>query len=168
MIDKVKHKILKSDIQLKINGFNDFRVYKTNIVEIPIMVGLKEETIIAAVVPEIRPKICRVGLDSIVTKFKENNMVLADQYLDKGNSNNIDILLGVNSADILPIHAVSFGVKGNKSLLYYSRAGILLCGQISLLQKNVEHLAYVKDLTDKFDSFFQSATLDTSSLNKSR
>lgn len=139
---KLKCKVLQSNIILNIKGFNDNKYYKTHIIQIDVKIKNELNNIVAAVVPVIHTK-ANIPPPQVLKAFHENKISLADKHLGNIKNREIHILLGVSGAHILPVHACSFGTKNNMSLLYYTSLGIMLAGDINTLIKNIPHLNMV-------------------------
>ena len=102
--EQLKFKVLDT-MEIKINGINCSKPYKTKLVEVPVYIG-GELTIISAIcVPEINIKLKIKDLDIVVSKFKSNNLILADKTLcnsdEKDVISNIDLILGADNAQIV-------------------------------------------------------------------
>ena len=105
----------------------------------------------ALVVPSISTSV-KGKFAPIIKAFNKAGIELADKSL--GNSNNVDILLGVDAAHILPVHAFTFGENDNHSIVYHTRIGVMIAGNISRLYENVSHLHLLKSFIAKFNSVF--------------
>ena len=81
MAKKLKLKIVKSQFQLGIHGFNSSRKINTRVVELP--VAKSHEPIWAVCVPEIRTNLVLPGLGKIVEAFKIRGYKFADAKLMK-------------------------------------------------------------------------------------
>ena len=69
-----------------------------------------------------------------------------------GFDEGVDILIGADSVGIIPVHCCNFGPEGQKSLIYYCAAGIMLARDMTLLMKNLKHVGLVKDFIRKIDT----------------
>ena len=90
--------------------------------------------IVAAVVLFINPKI-NMPSSEILTAFQQNKLPLADKHLGNKNNREINIILGVQGAHVLPLDTCAFGINDNISLLYYTSCGILLADDLNKLSK---------------------------------
>jgi hypothetical protein len=118
-----------------------------------VTLGNKYVKVRAVVVPDIKSKIKSSHFPSIIKKFKEQNIPLADTHLiDKNDDGKIDMLLGVDYAHILPVHACYFGGENRLSLLYYTSKGIMLAGNMSNLLDACIRLEIIKEYIEKIHS----------------
>ena len=147
---KLKYKIIQSNIMLNIKGFNETKYYQTHIIEFDVKIKNKIHSIIAAVVPSIQTKV-NIPNPQILKTFKERKISLADKHLGNKSNREIHILLGVNGAHILPVNACSFGLTTNPSLLYYTSLGMLLAGDLNNLIKNLPYLHILKNFMEQVD-----------------
>ena len=152
LLSKIKHKIIRKDVSIKISGFNESKLVKTNIVEAEIQFGSKLRKFIAIVIPEIKAKIKCKEIEILKKSFAELGVILADKFL--GDDGSVDLLLGVDNAHILPIQSCSFGFKSKPSLIYYCAAGVMLAGNIDVLKSNLPNLYLVKSFIEKFNRNF--------------
>lgn len=152
LLSKIKHKIIRKDVSIKISGFNESKLVKTNIVEAEIQFGSKLRKFIAIVIPEIKAKIKCKEIEILKKSFAELGIILADKFL--GDDGSVDLLLGVDNAHILPIQSCSFGFKSKPSLIYYCAAGVMLAGNIDVLKSNLPNLYLVKSFIEKFNRNF--------------
>ena len=151
LVNKVSCKNIKSNINLKITGFNSSQMYTSRTVEISTIINDRIRKFNAFVVPEIKTKV--KNYSNIKAEFDRQCIPLADKMLgDQNDSGTIDILLGVDSAYVLPVHSASFGTTSNLSLLYYTGLGVMLAGRVSTLETNLPHLSYFKDYMSRVDS----------------
>jgi hypothetical protein len=148
---KLNPPIIQENVHVKIGGFNKSKTLVTKIVQLETTLR-KVHKFNAVVVPLIKTKI-KTNLKTITDKFEKAGIVLADGHLDGGDAGTIDILLGVDSAHILPVHSCSFGKVGSPSTFYYTCLGVMLAGDLCTLESNLPHLHMVKSFIDKFNNF---------------
>ena len=135
--NKFKGNMVRDNFNIKITGFNGSKEYNTKIVRFQTMFGKNERKFDAVIVPELKTKISNPNLNEVKECFMSNNIKLADECL--GESDTIDILLGVDYIHNLPVHCCSFGNSPDKmSLLYYTAEGVMLAGNISNLISNLQ------------------------------
>ena len=149
VLDKIKHKTIQKNVQIKVSGFNESRIMDTKIVSISCSILGENVKFNATVVPEIRTKIQSKSFKNIKNAFKTNNLVLADRCL--GDAGFVGILLGVENAHVLPIVSC---VLGDNSMVYYSKIGFLLAGDISVLGKNLASISSLKTTSEKCKNMF--------------
>lgn len=150
---KLKCKILDPNLTMKVSGFNETKIYKSRMLEVQVVLNGKERKIKAAVVPEIKSKINSSQFEKICIEFKKQKIVLADKYLnDSVLGGRVDMLLGVDSAHVLPVQSCSFGPSHKLSLLYFTSCGVMLAGNMSHLVDNFNQLHLVKDFILKINS----------------
>lgn len=147
---RVRHKIVKESVNVTITGFNEVRNLNTKIIELSIPLNGEIRNFQAIVVKNIKSKIKSPLFKDIVRKFAEANIALADKHLNS-NCADIDILLGVDFAHILPVQSVSFGAE-HKSLLYNTCNGVMLAGNLVHLMENLQSLHLVKETFEKLKS----------------
>ncbi|KAL7632972.1 UNVERIFIED_CONTAM: hypothetical protein RMT77_016682 [Armadillidium vulgare] len=157
--EKIKFKVVQSDIMLNIKGFNNQKYYKTYIIEIEVKINNKMCKIVAAVVPSINPKI-NMPSTQILNAFQQNKLPLADKHLGNKNNREINIILGVQGAHVLPLNSCAFGLNDNISLLYYTSCGIVLAGDLNKLGKNLPYLKYVKNFTIQADLLSKNVKIE--------
>jgi hypothetical protein len=149
----LKYKIIQKDITIQITGFNDAKIYTTDIIEFTVALRDRLGKVRAVVVPHIKSKIKSSNFPSIVKEFKRQNIPLADKHLTSENDDGgVDILLGVDFAHILPVHACGFGSEDKMSLMYYTSKGIMLAGDMAILKDSLVRLERIKDYISKIDS----------------
>jgi hypothetical protein len=149
----LKYKVIQKDISIKITGFNDAKIYTTDIIEFSVVLCGRVWKVRAVVVPHIKSKIKSSKFPSIVREFKRQNIPLADKHLTSQNDEGgVDILLGVDYAHVLPVHACGFGSKDKMSLMYYTSKGIMLAGDMSNLADSLVGLDRIKDYISKIES----------------
>lgn len=148
---RLKARVVKRNVRIKIAGFNATKVLTTKLVEFPLQLK-KRVTVTAVVVPEIRTRVNTCGLEELITKAKELKIPLADRMMRPDDPGIVDILLGVDFAQILPVHSCSFGNSSHLSLVYYCSQGIMLAGDVTVLRRNLPHLHLVKTFMRKIDS----------------
>ena len=104
-------------------------------------------------VSEIKTTI-NANLSQIVKSFKECGIKLADKFLDCGDGT-IDVLLGVDSSHVLPVHSCRFGNSEGLSTVYHTATGVMLAGSVENLSCNLPHLHLVKSFIKDFDDHFK-------------
>ena len=77
---------------------------------------------------------------------------LADKYLTRDDGE-IDILLGANGLQVLPVQSRIFGER-EKSLFFYSCEGVMLSGNVTQLLQNATNLNVLKDFISKLHATF--------------
>ena len=151
--DRLNCKIIQNNISVNISGFNGSKKINTKLVEVKMKNASSLCKFAAIVVPHIRAKLKPFSkIELIKNEFDANNIILADRYLhDKGD---IDILLGVDYASVMPVQSCSFGKSDSKSLLYYCDNGVMLAGNLHDLVGNLPHLSLVADFIREFRKLF--------------
>ena len=155
-------RVVKSGIVLNIKGFNESKYYETHIIQIPIKLKHKNAVIQAAVVPDIKTKV-NLPSQEIVKAFHDAKLSLADKHLSNKMCRDIHMILGVNSAHIIPVHVCTVGSDDNISFIYYTCIGILLAGNLNTLNKNIPHIKHLKRFTDTMDQACKPVTIDNTS-----
>lgn len=153
-VERIKHKIIVSNCELCINGFNDSKNLISKVVEVTTNLNNEPRTFRAFVVPSIKTQIKSSYFTKVNKVFKQNKIKLADTHL--GDNGVVDILLGVDYANILPVHSISFGDTNRLSHIYYCAAGIMISGNMSCLLTNARYLDIVRNFMSKVDSMNMS------------
>ena len=134
-------KVVQSNVNLKVNGFNATKDYVTNIVEFSIDVGGKSYSIKAVCVPEISINLKLPNLSRIVEQFTSKGYIMADKklYEEVDSITNIDLILGTKSAYCVKGSDKSFGI--NETSIYTETSfGVMLIGDVNDLLKNLPQL----------------------------
>ena len=152
-LNKSNFKILDSNYVVKVNGFNNSRIFHTKLVELDILLGQYSRKITAVVVPEINTEIDAQKLKCVINGFKAANIELADKFL-RHDSGKIDILLGTDNIHVLPIQSCVVCTENHVSVFYYCCAGVVLVGNVENLIKNLSKLPSLKDFISKISSLF--------------
>ena len=74
-LDKVQHKVLKCHYTIKINGFNEFKIINSKIVEISWVLHNKTRKFQAVVIPEIKTKTSCPNISYIADVFSKNKLL---------------------------------------------------------------------------------------------
>ena len=147
--------VLKPDIKLQINGFNESKLYKTSLIETEVKINDKIHKIQGAVVPEIKVKVKVGKFDEIRQTFHNNGLSLADKRMNDP----IDVLIGAGDIHILPVHACSFGTKGMLAHIYYTSLGIILLGSEANLMHNLKHIAKLHIVLEELSKFIKNVSV---------
>ena len=143
LFNKHKFRVVHPQVKLTVNGFNGNKCYDTEVVEVPIIIGNKNFIITAPVIPSINIKLHLPLLGQAVDVMKSTGFILADKLLNSHSTciDEIDILLGTDSAYCLPIKETQLGTL-NPSIYLESDIGILLSGNLELLISNLKGIEY--------------------------
>ncbi|XP_068245414.1 uncharacterized protein [Palaemon carinicauda] len=141
--------IVKSNITLRVNGFNSSRLYNTCSYKVSMMIGDRLCELEAMSVPSIKTCLKLPGLTSVVQGFIEKGYTVADKYLLNGKDEimDVDFILGSNSAYCLKENTVLFGdLEGNIPSVYsVTPLGIMLIGNLDQMSHNLIHLKNCQD-----------------------
>ena len=148
-----KHVVLNADYKIRINGFNESKVYNTKLVKLFVNLNNFCRPIVAVVVPNIKTKVNASGLKPIVDALKQSKIPIADRFLPS-KCDQIDLLLGADNIHILPTQSCVFGTESHKSLFYVCCQGVMLIGKIENLIKNLPSLSLLQNFIDKIKSTF--------------
>ena len=149
--DRLKCPVIRDNIDINIMGFNESKAIKTKLVRLKSNMNGCTRYFDAFVVPKISSSI-KGDFVPIIEAFKKAGIPLADRSL--GRSNKVDILLGVDAAHVLPVHACTFGEENKHSIVYHTCVGVMIAGNISRLHENLSHLHLLKSFISKFNSTF--------------
>ena len=152
LLAKIRHDVVTSKTQIKISGFNESKIFDTKIVRVNCSIAGKNVELNATVVPEIKTKIKSPNFAKIKSLFAKNNLTLADKCL--GDAGSVGILLGVDNAGVLPLASCVINGDAN-ALVYCSKLGYLLAGDVSVLIRNPSYLEELKSNSEKFQSFLE-------------
>ncbi|XP_068224198.1 uncharacterized protein, partial [Palaemon carinicauda] len=141
--------IVKSNITLRVNGFNSSRLYNTCSYKVSMMIGDRLCELEAMSVPSIKTCLKLPGLTSVVQGFIEKGYTVADKYLLNGKDEIMDVnfILGSNYAYCLKENTVLFGdLEGNIPSVYsLTPLGIMLIGNLDQMSHNLIHLKNCQD-----------------------
>ena len=135
-------KVLKPNLELKINGINTSQHYKSHLVEVPLQLGNSVKTLEAIVMPSIDIKLDLPGLSQIVEKFQSKGYVLADKFLNKSDNfiSQVKFILGTKSSHIITDCDVLLG-KNEDSVYSKTPHGIILKGDVRNLLNDIGNLS---------------------------
>ena len=153
VLKKAKYSVVQPKYVVKVNGFNESKIFNTKLVKIEILLGAHVRQIIAVVIPEIKTKIDATNLKPVLDSFKNAKIQLADKFLHH-NSGTIDILLGADNIHVLPTQSCVLSNNDKNSLFFYCCAGIMLVGKVSSLIENMNKLSSLSDFMHRIDSAF--------------
>lgn len=142
LVDECNLKIVETDIVILVNGVNESRKRKTNLVEVPLIVGERHFLIHAISIPELKVNLKIPGLSQIVRDFSQKGYLLADNLLTDISTeqiSNIDFILGCHDTHVLPEEQISFG-DDPESVYANTHAGILIFGSAERLLENISKL----------------------------
>jgi len=157
--------ILRKNIEITVNGFNESRQYLTNVVGIDLHIGGKVWNLEAVCVPELRTKLSIKNLEKIVSGFKLKGYTLADDMLNCNCNEISDIgfILGTNNSDVMVEQQVAFGRENEQSVFSMTTAGILLMGSSEKLLSNLPYLPEYRPPT--WHPFLTNLVASTASLD---
>jgi hypothetical protein len=152
--EKLSCRVVKTNIDIRITGFNESKLFNTSIVELSAKLNNKTRKFHVVIVPKIKTKIKCTNLEPVCRQFRKELICLVDKNLDTDDGT-VDILLGdyiLDQIHILPVQSCSFGVSNKLSLLYYTCTGIMLAGDVGTLLNNINNLHLLKSFIKKFNS----------------
>ena len=149
---RLKFSVLKNNFKIQINGFNESKTLDTRLVNVQLRINNTVRNFEAVVVPNIRSSVDSSELAELVASFRSCNIELADKYLTRDDGE-IDILLGANGLQVLPVQSCIFGER-EKSLFFYSCEGVMLSGNVTHLLQNATNLNVLKDFISKLHATF--------------
>ena len=134
-------KIVRSNVEIEVGGFNTVKKYTSRVVEVPLSIGDRTYFVEAYTVPKIRFRLVLPGLSEIAQTFVDKGYNLADEYLLHCNDviEDIDFTLGSRSSHCLLTTDVAYG-NNSTSVYADSCIGILLMGEINTIKKDLLHL----------------------------
>ena len=141
LASKLNLTTVQDNLHLTVNGINYSRSYLTKSVKVNFTVGGKEHEIVALCLPSINVDLKLPGLSKVVNEFTNKGYNLADiDLLYSGdNITNIDFILGVNSAYVLP-ETDKLLSENSKCIYSETSAGVILKGDINELLNNLNNL----------------------------
>ena len=152
LANKFKFPVVQNDVKIQINGFNESKVITSKLVSVQLRLNGTVRSFEAVVIPTIRSTVDSSELEEVVTLFKSNNIDLADKTLTLDDGR-IDILLGANAIQVLPVQSCIFG-ENEKSLFFYTCEGVMLSGRVNNLRHNASNLGLLKNFISKIRSTF--------------
>jgi len=142
---ELKFKVLNNSISIRVTGFNSSRKLSAQIVSVPIIIDGKSYDVPAITVPKINISLKLAGLSSVAAEFSRKGYTLADpQLLDNDNIDNLDFVLGTQSAYCLKSSEVAFGPSLN-SIYARTDLGIMLLGDLDVMFRNITYLPVVRE-----------------------
>ena len=150
---KYKLKTVRSNVEIKVGGFNTVQQYTSRIVEVPLTIGDHTYIVQAYTVPMIRFRLVLPGLSEIAQTFADKGYNLADEFLLNCNdvTDDIDFTLGSCSSHCLLTTDVAYGA--NLTSVYSdSLIGILLLGDVTSIKKDLLNLPRMSDVSLKVAS----------------
>lgn len=143
IVNKLAIPLSPRNLYLTIHGFNSSRQIDTKLIEIPLLVGEKSFNINAIVVDKLTTKFKIDGLQNVVNKFRACGYDVADNNYNHITSNivdNIDIVLGSDENQIIPITTVCFGSLHPQSSFYNTPIGVIFTGSIARMTLNLKDI----------------------------
>ena len=139
-------KVIKENVSLSIKGINVQKNYDTKLLELNLQLGGKIFNIEAYCLPSININLDLPDLTGVASKFLSKNFKLADTMLTSSRDkiDNIEFILGVQSAYCLPETEIVFGNSGN-SVYSESPIGTILKGNIDKLKQDLNFLDRKQD-----------------------
>ena len=143
LADKLDLPILENNVKITIDGFNSANTIDTQIVELPLLIGSKRSKVRAIIIDNIRTKFYVKNIDKVVHQFICNGYKIADKWL-LNNSNemvtDIDIIIGTDDDDILPMTSRLFGSGDKPSSFLETEIGVVFSGNVDRMLDNLEYL----------------------------
>ncbi len=155
IVEKYKFEVVKSNVSLTVNGFNNSKDYTANIVKVGLTFGNKLQNIEAIVVPNISIKLKLPKLGHIVSEFNAKGYSLADKNLtpETKEINEIDLILGIKSIHCIPENTVLFGSNTDPSAYINTHLGVILAGETDEMLRNLKALPnLISCMTDAPDT----------------
>jgi hypothetical protein len=101
--------IVEPRLDIKVHGFNVAKTYASKSVTIDVIVENKLVTVRALTIPKIRTNEYNSQLALVKAEFEARGHKMADEYFDSCIPRDIDILIGVDNATVLPFTQVFYG-----------------------------------------------------------
>ena len=124
-------KVVNNKVDLRVNGFNGSKDYKTRMVEVPLRTESGIHNIIAVCIPEIKININLPRLNEIARAFILRGYSLADPFLLDGSNmiRDLQFILGTRSAYCMKSTEKSFGLE-SQSIYADCPQGVMLMGMV--------------------------------------
>ena len=132
-------KVIKSDVNLTIRGFNERKTIKTNIVEVEVKIGNTLRSVPAVCVPSLTKILPNSENANIAKILLSKGYKMADSYILSDPLKDIDIILGIDSFHYLELSSINFGKKQDSCMLS-SVLGIMPIGNSKEFYKNLERV----------------------------
>jgi len=135
--------VVRNNLQITINGFNESSNYNTKIVEVQLCVGGEICRVEAICVPRIKTVLRLPGLPRVASEFCRKGYKLADKNLNNQSSDEISdikFVLGSSNPEVLVEKQVCFGERVPQSVFSETKAGVMLLGNPDHILSNIEYL----------------------------
>ena len=128
-------------VEIKVEGLNSSKKYKTHEVKVPIKFGGKIHNIDAIILPKISTRFAADGVGSLAAGFLSRGYTLADLDLlnDRNIVENLDIVIGINATFSFMNKVVSFG-KEDQSQYLDTPGGVVPIGHSLTGYANLQFL----------------------------
>ena len=137
--------VVKSNVELKISGFNSERKIKTKIVKVPILLNNSKYDIDAVCIDNINTKFVAKGIDKVVSKFESRGYKIADEELKHSNAvGNIKFILGAETDYVLPMNFIRYG-NSEPSTYIETPVGVMFTGKLPKMIENLDYVIESKD-----------------------
>ena len=136
----MEYETLKPDVNLTIRGINESKTVKSRLIRAKLKIGVHSRTVDLLTVPSIDLELKLPQLGSVVDRFNNANLVLADQTLN-ALSTRLDkfvLLLGANNAHVFEGKLIKFG---ERSAYMETPFGIMLIGSLRAMLEDFSHMA---------------------------
>jgi len=135
-IKKLPHRLIQSDVELNISGFNTSKKLRTKVVELCTNIHGRDLKFNAIVAPKINAAVSSPHFSAICDSLKSGAIPIADDRL--GKDPHVDILLGLNGSAEFPVYSHTIGKTDSFSQVFYTPAGVMLAGDMSCLSANLD------------------------------
>ena len=132
-------KRIKSNIDLKIRGFNEQKIVKTNIVDVVIELGKSIFHIPAICVPNLTSSCPNDEILKISRNLSEKGYILADHFIKNDYKKPLDMILGIDALQHLELSTINFGTS-LKSCMIKTSVGVMPVGDSSIFIQNLKYL----------------------------
>jgi len=139
LANKMKFQIVKSNVPLKIHGFNSSRNMTTDVVEVTVRLGSDSHIIEAICIGKIKTKFRVSNIHEVINSFSAKGYGMADKDLECCSDfvGDFGLILGAESNHIIPMQFTKLGVN---SVFIDTPHGVILTGDLDNLRSNVRFL----------------------------
>ena len=143
LADRMGLRVIEERVTMQIDGFNESKHYATKIVALPLQIAGQITEIKAVCLDNIRTNFCAKNVKDVARSFSQKGFQLADRWLINNTGDvitDIQVVLGSEDDDVLPMTPVLFGESARKSSYMETSAGIVLSGNIDRIMENLPFL----------------------------
>ena len=143
LANKLDLEVIRDNVSITIEGFNNSKTITTQIVSVPITIGEIQSKIEAIVTDNIRTKFEVKNIHTVVNHFVHKGYQIADKWLLNDFTDiisGIGIVLGTNDDQLIPMCTKLFGDNVVQSSYIDTDIGVVFSGDITRMINNLPFL----------------------------